>query len=116
MDAMSQVRIGMRVVDSAGEELGAVDDVKFGDAAAITDVGQEAPGSRGGLIGGLGQAFGGQSRLDPQAAAKLGRVGYIDIDRIGFVNGHAYAEADWIQAVDSDTVRLSVPSSQLHNG
>jgi hypothetical protein len=115
MDVMRQVHIGMKVVDSAGEELGTVDDLKFGDAEAITGVGQVAPGDSGGLTGGLRQAFGGESRLDSQAAARLVRGGYIDINREGLLSGHAYAEADWIQAVDNDTVRLSVPSFQLHN-
>jgi hypothetical protein len=75
MDVMNQVRIGMKVVDSAGGKVGTVDDVRFGDPEAITDAGQVAPGDRGGLIGGLREAFGGSSRVDPQAAAQLVRVG-----------------------------------------
>lgn len=115
MDAMSQVRIGMRVYDSAGEELGTVDDLKFGDAEAVTDEGQVAAGD-GGLVGILARAVGGGTKLHPQAVAGLLRVGFIRIDRKGFLGGHAYAAADWIQAVEDDTVRLAVPSDRLHDG
>lgn len=115
MGDMAKVRIGMRVLDSTGEELGTVDDLKAGDPGAVTTDGQ-LMSRDGGLLGDLAKAFGGGPDLHRHTATWLLRVGYIRIDREEFLAGHAYAAAYRIQEVDDDTVRLSVTSDQLQDG
>jgi hypothetical protein len=112
MEVMAQVRVGMRVLDSEGEELGTVDDLKAGDPTAATGAGQG--GSKdGGLMDDLARAFGGGTDLPRQTAERLLRVGYIRINRQGFLAGTAYAPADRLQDVIGDTVRLTVTSERL---
>lgn len=115
VDVMAQVRIGMRVLDSMGEEIGTIDDLKAGDPGAVTGEGQ-VMGGDGGLLGDIGRVFGGGPELHRQVAERLLRVGYIKIGREGFLAEDAYAAADRIQEVDNDTVRLSITSDQLHDG
>ncbi|SDQ63191.1 hypothetical protein [Quadrisphaera sp. DSM 44207] len=115
MDVMDQVRVGMRVIDSTGADVGTVDDLKAGDPEALTSAGQEVdPG--GGLLEDVARAFGSGPRVHPQAAERMLRVGYVRVDRSGVLSGHGYVEADRIRAVEGDAVHLSVPADQLLDG
>ena len=109
--AISQAREDMRVVDSTGESVGSVREVRMGDPAAVTDAGQEHAGP-----GGIGQVIadmvtGGD--LPAQAQARLARTGYLRIDADGLFSGTRYAAADEIAEVTGDTVRLTVPADRL---
>ena len=111
---MSQVELGMRVLDSAGEEIGKVDDLKFGDEEAVSTQGQQVSAG-GGLVANLARAVVGGPNLHPQAVDRLLRVGYIRIDCQGVLAGHAFASADQVQVVAGGTVRLAVAANQLHS-
>jgi hypothetical protein len=95
---IEQVFEGMRVVDSAGNEVGKVEFVKMGDPEAITIQGQEPD-----LL----------PPLPRPLAERLLRVGYVKVDRRGIFAGDAYVPATDIDRVEGDTVHLSVPKSML---
>lgn len=114
MEAMNSVEVGMKVLDNTGRKLGEVDELKFGDANAATDRGQQ-PRS-GGLLEGFTQALGAGSNLHPQAAERLQRIGYIRVDLDGPFAGHGYATGDWVQTVENGAVLFSVAADDLYHG
>lgn len=109
-DPMADMRIGMRVIDSTGREIGEVDDFKSGDPEAATDAGQSTQRMTTGL-----PIIGGAPSIHPQAATRLLRMGYVKIDRPGILSGSAYAETDRIARIDriEGVVHLTVPDEQL---
>lgn len=113
--AMELVREGMAVVDSAGEKVGKVEDLKMGDPGAATEAGNELPD--GGFLGDIAEAFGGDERepdVPDAMRARLLRTGYIKVDGGGFlVETDRYVPADQIDRVDGDTVRLRVTKDML---
>jgi len=105
MDAMQQVREGMRVVGPDGKRVGTVEDFKMGDPDAVTADGQEDPetgGVRMGLIGALVN----ETTLPRYSAERLLRIGYVKIDRSGFLAGHTYLGSDELDRVEGDTLWL----------
>jgi hypothetical protein len=106
------LRPGMRVVDSAGEEVGTVEDVRPGDVPDDS----EAPEDRGGLDGLLGAVRDAVTTGDGIPAAdreRLRRSGYLRIEGAGFLTGSRYAALDDVASADGDVVRLAVPGSGL---
>jgi hypothetical protein len=100
---ISLVRIGDRVVDSTGKELGQVKFVKMGDPNAATTAGQW--GDNSGLFG-FGDTYG-MRDLPEQAIEQLMRVGFIHID-ISLARDR-FAGAGQIDRVEGNTVYLNVP-------
>lgn len=112
MDAMGQVREGMKVLDQSGQEIGTVEEFKLGDPQAVTAEGQ-APDTGGGLVDDLARAVSGGPDVPQQYAERLLRIGYIKIDSKGLFKSDCYAGADRVERVEGDTVHLNVDKSQL---
>jgi len=111
---IEQVREGMHVVDSTGDKIGKVEDIRMGDPEAVTDEGNELGDT--GFLGDLAQAIGGDERepdVPGPARAKLLRTGYIKVDSGFFAGADRYVAADMIASVSDDTVRLRMPKDRL---
>jgi hypothetical protein len=96
-----RVHEGMTVFDADGTEIGKVEFVRMGDPEAVTTVGEEAPG--------------GEPRVAGEIRDRLLRIGFIKIDRKGFLRPDAYAAADEIDHVQDGTVHLLVHDKNLLN-
>ncbi len=135
-ETLTNVREGMKVVDSTGDEIGKVRSLKSGDtsSATVDDGGDMAegvgvipiPGGIGtggssgigagaGIAGVVGTtADGGREPNVPEPAySRLTRVGFIRIDAKGLFASDRYAGADQIDRVDGDTVYLAVAKDDL---
>ena len=106
---LAEVRQGMRVVDTRGDEVGLVDTVRMGDPEAVTDSGESTR-----EVGLLAEAA--PSGVSEQAQHHLDRMGYIRIDRSGVFTGTAYAAGDEVARVDGDTVHLTKERDSLLSG
>jgi hypothetical protein len=96
---ISQVVEGMRVFDAAGKEIGYVEFVKLGDPEAITTLGQEADN--------------GEPRVAGELRERLLRLGFIKVDRKGFLTSDAYAAADEIDHLQDGAVHLTVADKEM---
>jgi hypothetical protein len=107
---LNRVRLGMKVVDANGEELGRVDEVKMGDPGAAT-IGADRPAEPG-LIAGV---FGAEAEPDvPEPLrSRLLRFGYVKIDGKGWVDTDRYVTAGQIGRVAGDTVTLTADKERL---
>jgi hypothetical protein len=105
MDTMQQVREGMLVVGPDGKKVGTVEDLKMGDPDAVTADGQTDPETDA-LSMGLIDRFVNQSTLPRYSAERLLRIGYVKIDRSGFLAGHTYLGSDELDRVEGDTLWL----------
>ncbi len=139
-ETLTNVREGMKVVDSTGEEIGEVRTLRSGDTASVTvddagdmgggggvmpiPVGVGTGGSSGtgagagagaGVVGLFGSAAGegGEPNVAEPAYSRLTRVGFIKIDSKGFFASDRYAGADQVTQVEGDTVYLSVTKDDL---
>jgi hypothetical protein len=109
-DLINRVRLGMKVVDVNGEEVGKVDEVKMGGPGAAT-VGADEPAGPD-LIAGV---FGADAEPDvPEPLrSRLLRFGYVKIDGTGWIDTDRYVTADQIGRVVGDTVTLLVDKDRL---
>jgi hypothetical protein len=98
---ITQVRERMTVLDPDGTEIGKVEFVRMGDPEAVTTVGEEAPG--------------GEPHVAGEIRDRLLRIGFIKIDRKGFLRPDAYAAADEIDHVQDGRVHLLVHDKNLLN-
>ncbi|HEY7101424.1 MAG TPA: hypothetical protein VH573_07275 [Mycobacteriales bacterium] len=100
-DLLCDVREGMCVVDMAGDEVGTVAEVKFGDPTAETSRGQTSD---------LDESYLEAERppVPGPSAERLLRVGFLKVNRKGLLTRSAYVAGDDIEQVDDGTVRLSV--------
>jgi hypothetical protein len=89
----------MPVVDAAGERIGKVSVVKMGDPEAVTTEGEETDDGEPHVVGELRD--------------RLLRLGFIKINRKGFLRPDGYASADQIDRVEGESVRLSVTDTDL---
>ena len=135
-ETLTNVREGMKVVDSSGDEIGKVRSLKSGDTSSSTiddagdmaeDVGVIAvPGGTGtggssgigagsGIPGIIGTTAGGgdEPNVPEPAYSRLTRVGFIKIDSKGFFASDRYAGADQIDRIDGDTVYLTATKDDL---
>lgn len=102
---------GMRVVDSADDEIGTVEYVKMGDPDAVTIQGQEFPPRT--LVDEIAEAMvGPEPDLPPSIAARLLRVGFLKVDGEGLATDR-YVAADEIADVTDDRVILKVTGDKL---
>jgi hypothetical protein len=107
VEALSEVREGMRVLDANGDEVGTVEQLKMGDPTAATAAGQTDGGDDGlfeDLVEGL--AGGGDDLPDEQRERML-RLGYIKVDRAGLFKDDIYVTGDDIRRVSGDSVHLT---------
>lgn len=107
MGRLEQVHVGMRVIDSLGEDVGVVDQIHAGEGGPVTTHGRE------GLPGGLARAVGAAPNVHPQAAARMLRTGYVRVRRRGVVPRHAYVAGDQIRRVAGNTAQLAVTGTEM---
>lgn len=105
MAVIEQVREGMHVVASDGKKIGKVEALKMGDTEAVTADGQTDPDT-GGLFSTVIEAFAAASKLPHHTVERLLRLGYVKVDRSGFLAGHAYFASDEMDRVEGDTLWL----------
>ncbi|MEU4713018.1 hypothetical protein AB0F73_05045 [Micromonospora purpureochromogenes] len=109
--AISRVTTGMRVIDTAGVEVGTVDLVQRGDPNAVT---VQAPTADPG--GSLDELIESAAAEEPDVpadlAARLLRTGYLKVSTELARTGAVYVLADQIAAVDGQ-VRLAVGVGDL---
>ena len=123
---MERVRKGMHVIDVNGNNLGVVEDLKFGDTAAATSEGQnDLLGSSGGadrVIAAPVQGFPivmesassqhpDLAELPAEQAERLLRLGYIKVKTGHIFHGHRFFASDEIADISDDTVRLTRESN-----
>lgn len=109
--AISRVTTGMRVIDTAGVEVGTVDLVQRGDPNAVTV--QAPTADPGGSLDELIEAAAVEEPDVPaDLAARLLRTGYLKVSTELARTGAVYVLADQIAAVDGQ-VRLAVGVGDL---
>jgi hypothetical protein len=112
---IERVEEDMKVVDSAGNDVGKVQYVQFGDPEAITTEGNELE-KPAGIIGDVAMAFFGDER-EPDVAepkrSQLLRYGFIKVDGPGLLDNDRYIRSDLIADVARDTVTLTVHKDRL---
>ncbi|SCE68483.1 hypothetical protein GA0074696_0217 [Micromonospora purpureochromogenes] len=110
--AISRVTTGMRVIDTAGVEVGTVDLVQRGDPNAVTVQAPTAdPG--GSLDELIESAAVEEPDLPADLAARLLRTGYLKVSTELARTGAVYVLADQIAAVTDGQVRLGVGVGDL---
>jgi len=136
-NVLSQVREGMKVVDSAGDEIGKVDMVRIGDPGAATTAGQAtaetdtdsgvvvaAPLSSGtntggslgggsGVVGLAGDLGDDGLDVDEPLRSQLLRTGFIRVDGKGWFDTDRYLPADRVASVSGDTVTLNTTKDAI---
>lgn len=111
-ETMAGVARGMPVIDAAGLPVGTVARVRPGDPDAVT-VQPPAPGATGPLDDLVSATASGEPDVPAETAARLLRRGYLKIDT-GRVGGEPlYVEADLVDQVQDDRVRLTVLAASL---
>ncbi|MGN9802995.1 hypothetical protein [Micromonospora sp. L32] len=110
--AISRVTTGMRVIDTAGVEVGTVDLVQRGDPNAVTV--QAPTADPGGSLDELIEAAAVEEPDVPaDLAARLLRTGYLKVSTELARTGAVYVLADQIAAVTDGQVRLAVGVGDL---
>lgn len=114
---VNQIREGMRVIDAAGDEIGEVKSVSFGDPQAATTEGEEIDTGNT-FVDDLVTPFAGGGDLDvaEPARSRLLRMGYVKIDGKGWFDKDRYARMDEVAGVSGDEIRLRVGKDQLVTG
>ncbi len=117
---LNEVKEGMRVCDSAGDNIGTVRQVFLG---AVSDQAHERgsgpatapdPGWRDdSLIDNLAEALSADDPLPEAVRGRLLRQGFIRIDTAGLFTSDRYALADQVTSVSDDCVRLSLAKDEL---
>jgi len=110
---IAQITEGMDVVDTSGEHIGKVTDLRVGDPDGIDVGGGEARNASEGIA----MAFGGhrEPNVPQPLVGRILRQGYIKIDDKRHLrkDHHHYATAEQIASVDGKTVRLAVAVGDL---
>jgi hypothetical protein len=101
---LAHITPGMRVVDSAGEAVGTVEELKMGDPEAITSEGQDG-GSGYPLADAVADTI--SPDLPASVRSRLLRTGYVKVDAKGLFARDFYVGADDVEAVEADVVRLA---------
>lgn len=111
-EPMGAVTRGMPVVDASGHPVGTVAQVRTGDPDAVT-VQPPTPGATGPLDDLITETAYGEPDVPAEAAARLLRRGYLKIDT-GRAGGEPlYVEADLVDRVQDERVRLNVLAGSL---
>jgi hypothetical protein len=123
---IENVRKGMHVIDLSGNNVGVVEDLKFGDPAAASQDGQnDLLGSSEGvprIVAAPVQGFPmvmdaapiehpDLAELPTEQAARFLRMGYIKVKTGHIFHGHRFFASDEIADVDDSSVRLTRESN-----
>lgn len=110
---IAAVRTGMRVLDSAGEQLGTVEDVRPPDPRPFTSD-LQVKGDVDTFLDHLVQGVSGpEPDVPPDRAAELVRLGYLKVDGDGLLDTDRYVAADQIADIADGVVRLAVARNRL---
>lgn len=112
-EALTHVRNGMRVVDSAGQAVGIVDFIKMGNPTAATTRGSTVPGDTSIIGMAYDEVFGDELDLPAAKRSQLLRYGYIKVDGSGLDDSDGYVRGDKVWDVSGETVRLRISKHQL---
>jgi hypothetical protein len=119
---IERVRKGMHVIDVNGNNVGVVEDLKFGDTAAASSEGQTDLLASGGgadrVIAAPVQGFPivmesassehpDLAELPPEQAERLLRLGYIKVKTGHIFHGHRFFASDEIADISDDSLRLT---------
>ncbi|GIJ40636.1 hypothetical protein Vwe01_39610 [Micromonospora andamanensis] len=110
---LSQVTTGMRVVDSAGLDVGTVDLVQRGDPNAVTVQGAPTTDPGSSLDELIESAAVEEPDVPADLAARLLRTGYLKVSTDLVPTGAVYVLADQISTVTPTTVTLNTPATTL---
>lgn len=110
--SIGTVTRGMSVVDAAGIPVGTVAQVRSGDPDAVT-VQPPAPGATGPLDELVTATDTSEPDVPAEAAARLLRQGYLKIDTGRAGAAPLYVEADLVEGVHDDRVRLTALAANL---
>lgn len=111
-EPMGTVTRGMPVVDASGLPLGTVVQVRRGDPDAVA-VQSPAPDVSGTLDDLVRATARDEPHVPAEAAARLLRRGYLKVDTGRAGEEPLYIEADLVDRVQDDRVRLSVLAASL---
>ncbi|HVW92947.1 MAG TPA: hypothetical protein VHB74_10090 [Devosia sp.] len=111
------VHIGMRVIDSAQNEIGKVEDFRFSENEEEPDVepatlDTTARPADGNLMSDLAQAFA-PDEMPDEMRERLLREGYILLDTKGLFAVDRYVLPEQIASSTGDTLTLSVTRNEL---
>jgi hypothetical protein len=110
---IAAVRVGMRVVDSAGAVIGTAEHVQMGDPREF-NVDRQTFGDAESFPRYLLETLTGpEPDVPPGRVPELVRRGYVKVNGRDLLDTDTYVAADEIATVDGDVVRLSVPRTQL---
>lgn len=110
-DIIGQVREGMHVLDSAGQNIGSVVLVKVGDPDAVPTGGRN-PDARTEIFA-LGRGGAVEPDVPPSPAEHLLRSGFVKISAKGLFERDLYLAAEQVTAVDYDTVTVNAVKDDL---
>jgi hypothetical protein len=111
--AIAAVRTGMRVVDSAGAEVGTVEHVDLGQPGALT-ADLLSRGEAGSFPEHVVESVSGpEPDVPPARVEELVRHGYVKVDRGALTDVDMYVAAGEIADVAEGVVRLTVRQNQL---
>ena len=109
---LAAVRAGMRVVDTRGNPVGVVEQVRMGDPEAVTSHGQ-GPAAYSSLLDRAKALFtGAEPEVPEQMAARLLRLGYLKIDGPTLFERDRYVASDRVASVEDETVTLAIPEEE----
>ena len=114
--SMELIQEGMTVVDLAGEKVGKVEYVQFGDPEAATTEGNDLERPAGGFVGEAAMAVFGDERepdVTEPLRSQLLRYGFIKVDGPGLFAKDRYVRADLVGNVSDDIVTLKVSKDEL---
>lgn len=114
--SMEMIEEGMTVVDLAGEKVGKVEYVQFGDPEAVTTEGNDLERPAGGFVGDAAMSVFGDERepdVAEPARSQLLRYGFIKVDGPGLFAKDRYVRADLVGNVSDAIVTLKVSKDQL---
>ena len=107
-NTLDQVREGMKVVDSAGDDVGKVAYVQLADPNAAA-VDEDRNGADTSILGIL------DPNDDNEVTERMVQRGYIKIDAAGFLEGDKYVLADDVTAVEGDVVHLAMRKGDIRH-
>lgn len=117
---LNQVREGMRVCDSTGQDIGSVRQVFMGSVSEQTNEEGRGPATASeakwrdeSLFDNLAEAFSTDDPLPEVLRGRLMRHGFIRIDTSGIFASDRYALADQVESVSEDCVRLRLAKDEL---
>lgn len=113
MHSLRAVRVGMKVFDADGEELGRVKAVHDPDPKAAAFEERVSSSASDLIFAGLGSLLGAEPRVPSDLAVRLLRHGYVKVAAPHFWAEDYYADGDAVGSVDGGAVHLMLRRREL---